>query len=353
MINDRNKNRFFSPVEAELIRDYQKSIGRGIDNFTDEDVANVASLVEWRESLFSLRKRLGQERRKQRDKVGDEPYLNFCDKAKTQKKDSETGLTPLIDITSVHDIPIHLIRVDEKYQREVDEPRVKKIAANFDPRLCGTLTVARRADGTLWVVDGQHRLKAAIVIGLTHITCQVFNSSGSAVEAALFYRIQKERKAVGSVGNHKSLVEAGDPDAVAIQEVLNRYGFCISTTGSRSIKAAVAVKGVYKQGVLDQTMSIISELSRNCTAHEWSSFYSVSSFIGALGCILANPGCKDISRKRLIEVLSKLSAADYLKLSNTNAGAGGNRAPFIARAMIEQLYNKRLSEENKLTFVTR
>jgi len=52
------------------------------------------------------------------------------------------------------------IQIDrENYQRSLGKS-YKRIAANFDELLFHTPVVSRRADGTLWVVDGQHRIYA-------------------------------------------------------------------------------------------------------------------------------------------------------------------------------------------------
>ena len=61
--------------------------------------------------------------------------------------------------------PIADLQIDESYQRSIDtgpsQSLVKRIARDWDWGLCQPLNVAKREDGSLWVIDGQHRLAAA------------------------------------------------------------------------------------------------------------------------------------------------------------------------------------------------
>lgn len=69
------------------------------------------------------------------------------------------------------------LNLDDQYQRErVSEEAVVKIARNFDWALFGVLKVARRTDGTLWVFDGGHRLRACFYRSdIKTIPCIVFS----------------------------------------------------------------------------------------------------------------------------------------------------------------------------------
>lgn len=51
------------------------------------------------------------------------------------------------------------IVIDEDYQRELDQNRVKRIVANFNPDLVNPIKVSYR-NGKYYVFDGQHTLAA-------------------------------------------------------------------------------------------------------------------------------------------------------------------------------------------------
>lgn len=52
--------------------------------------------------------------------------------------------------------------IDPRVQGVRRESRVQDMAINWDPRAAGTISISQRADGTLYVVDGQHRTAGAL-----------------------------------------------------------------------------------------------------------------------------------------------------------------------------------------------
>ena len=72
---------------------------------------------------------------------------------------------------------IEQLQIDEGYQRGIEEggsqSLIRRIAQGWDWRLCQVLVVARREEGGLFVVDGQHRLAAARMRGGIASRCAV------------------------------------------------------------------------------------------------------------------------------------------------------------------------------------
>lgn len=50
----------------------------------------------------------------------------------------------------------------------------------------GPLTVAEREDGTLWLIDGHHRVLAMMKMGIKMALAQVFKSEGKSHEKEVF-----------------------------------------------------------------------------------------------------------------------------------------------------------------------
>jgi hypothetical protein len=74
--------------------------------------------------------------------------------------------------------------IDESYQRSLEaansQTLIRRIAMHWDWGLCQPLFVARRADGSLYVVDGQHRLEAAKLRGdIWQLPCVVTSFESS------------------------------------------------------------------------------------------------------------------------------------------------------------------------------
>jgi hypothetical protein len=83
------------------------------------------------------------------------------------------GMPPSIENRSPDEL-----NIDDAYQRSIDtgpsRSLIQKIAKGWDWRMCLPLVVSKREDGSLWVLDGQHRLAAAKVRGdIPYLPCCV------------------------------------------------------------------------------------------------------------------------------------------------------------------------------------
>jgi hypothetical protein len=87
------------------------------------------------------------------------------------------------------------IRVPE-YQREVDWPRVKRGAAEFDWFLFGVLYISYRpSEAGYYVVDGRHRLEMSRLLPeVDLLPSMLFEFNGPQHEAEVFVKLQRYRK---------------------------------------------------------------------------------------------------------------------------------------------------------------
>jgi hypothetical protein len=122
--------------------------------------------------------------------------------------------------------------VDESYQRSIEnkssEGLIRRIAQFWDWSLCQPLVVSQR-EGGLYVVDGQHRLAAAIMRGdISDLPC-VINAYGTAAEeAASFVAINKQRRGLNAVDVFRASLSAGDTDAKAVADLISDAGLSIA-----------------------------------------------------------------------------------------------------------------------------
>ena len=118
-----------------------------------------------------------------------------------------------------------LLRVDSRYQRELTISRVVSLASEWSWVSCGSLTVAKRGDESLWVVDGQHRLLAAQRRSdISVLPCVVFEVSEVEDEAINYERANTLR---GSMKGHemfKARLFSRDPIALAVNELVAASG---------------------------------------------------------------------------------------------------------------------------------
>jgi len=98
-------------------------------------------------------------------------------------------------------IPVGDLKIDHSYQRQqVGDGTVIKIARDFSWSMFGVLIAMERANGNLYVVDGQQRLAASIRRGdIDKVPCYVFKSDGKDHEARAFLGLNTSRTKVSAV----------------------------------------------------------------------------------------------------------------------------------------------------------
>lgn len=116
--------------------------------------------------------------------------------------------------------------VDDTYQRTLNDTKRKQIASAFNWAAFGVLIVARRRDGSLFVIDGQHRLAAALSRSdITDVPCVIFDTEDDvAGEARDFIDTNTSRKPVNSVEKFKALLVTEDHAALVCQRLATEAG---------------------------------------------------------------------------------------------------------------------------------
>lgn len=142
------------------------------------------------------------------------------------------------------------LNVDRSYQRQPREDLVGRIARNYDLVLAGYITVNRRADGSLWIVDGQQRWMGARKAGEREMFAMVVDGLTPEEEAAYYTALNRGRRALTSIEIFRSAFRCHDPSAVEIVEVVYDLGGSIAgISGSReTIQAVSALESVHGRG---------------------------------------------------------------------------------------------------------
>jgi hypothetical protein len=209
-------------------------------------------------------------------------------------------------------LPLKHLFVDESYQRPPTS-FVKRIVNNFNPALVNCLCVSERSKTRHAIIDGQTRWIAMGELGHTDVPCLVFHRLSQAEEAKLFGLFQTERRGVTSASLFKSKVVAGDPVAVAIDEVITNLGWEIPEVKSSApnvLQAPAALMYVYhgcatglkakrehNPQLLAQTLEVIEQAwpKRPATAKG-------ASMIRGLGFFLWRAQQSDKRREREIDL---------------------------------------------------
>lgn len=129
-------------------------------------------------------------------------------------------------------IPVDRLQVDPGYQRATDGDKSRRLIFSmvkcWDWSLCQPLVVARRTDGGLFVVDGQHRWEGARSrADIPHLPCVILSTVDHAAEAATFVALNTQRQRLSQTDLFHGMLAAGDEAAKQTAQVIAETGWKI------------------------------------------------------------------------------------------------------------------------------
>lgn len=136
------------------------------------------------------------------------------------------------------------------YARPLSTERLKHLRSNFDPLAVGPLVISRRADNTLWVVDGNHRRVVAFEHGILTLPAMVHSGLERWQEADLYTKLGTVLGQTPWTRFRAKLV-AGDEAALDIVKIAERFGLEISGAYGKApgrIQAVARVEWIYARG---------------------------------------------------------------------------------------------------------
>lgn len=164
-----------------------------------------------------------------------------------------------------------LLRVDEQYQREATESKVKEIARAWSWLACGAVMVAER-EGLYFVYDGQHRVLAALRRSdIENLPCVVFRTAGTKEEAEAFLRANKNRKSLNGLAKFRAATAAGHPAALLVQQLISGVGRTPSEVSSGTTVRCLALMMLHAErqpDVLKRVWPLIAEVCAGNPTHE-------------------------------------------------------------------------------------
>jgi hypothetical protein len=236
-------------------------------------------------------------------------------------------------------VPIELMQVSPLAQRDLNQARVDRLAADFDLEQLGTPTVNFR-DGHWFVIDGQHRVSALVQIGYgdQQIQCWAYRGLTDTEEAEKFLKLN-DILTVNAFAKFKVSVQAGREEECAIDNVVRSAGLRISQDRSQgAISAVNTLLRVYRRGGpenLARTLCVIRDAYGDAGLE--------ASVIDGIGLLCHRYG-SDLTDERAVAVLSKafggvhglLNKAEFLRKQT-----GNPKAHAVAAAAVELINSGR------------
>ena len=152
------------------------------------------------------------------------------------------------------------LHIDPNVQRKVAPAHLRRIAENLDLDGIGVIVVNRRDDGTLSIMDGQHRVLALREndMGEWPVKCDVYHGLTVPEENARFRVLNKTVKP-GAWEDFRAGVHSGDMECLSVVAAAKRAGWTVADQNRDGhITAVAALMSLHDRGCLDDTLSVIT-----------------------------------------------------------------------------------------------
>lgn len=234
--------------------------------------------------------------------------------------------------------------IDPSYQRQLSGDHVQRLDAAWRWELCDPILLARRDDGSLWIVKGQHRVARLKLAGESWVFATVIDSTGVRDEAEWFYVDATGMRLLNRMDKYRANTVRQDPDTVAMNATLARFGYRVdpASSGHDVVRAIGAVERVWSWGGEPLLTDVLGHISG-----VWGTFDGNrdGDTIAGLGLFLkAYRESTELDRTRLRQVMADNGPRAVMAQGVNNAKtyglavAGSNKAVLFANGMRE-LYN--------------
>lgn len=232
-------------------------------------------------------------------------------------------------------IPVELIEidrltVDHSYQRDLDQKFVEKIGTSWDWRLAGVIHVNQR-NGSLKVVDGQHRVAGAVIAGVRALPCLMM-SDKQAEEPRVFIKLQTDRRPAKAYDRHKAMLSIFDEKAVAIETALAAAGVSSGKTSNRTTTGSVrSVYTIYRIG----GAGLVTDVFQVCRRAWPFTNLPEHTFLVGLATFIATDFGRSLDLERLTRNLANTTARGVVA-----AAADAMRAQNAVARELVKIYNR-------------
>lgn len=232
--------------------------------------------------------------------------------------------------------------IDHRYQRPIVESMVRKMAANWDPDKAGVITVSKRGNGEVVVLDGQQRREARLRIdsGKTPLDAILYTGLTVKEEAARFLGLNDNAR-LNQYDLYRAKVAAGDSIALGAQAMIDDLGLAVRPGGGpTNVSAAGLLLRLYASNPTELRASL--QTLREAWPKDRGALQGWL-FKGLVEIFRSSDG--NLDRKRLTKVLAQETPTSILRMlpGTSSAPAQTHVVP-----VLRDLYNKRLAGDRKI-----
>jgi hypothetical protein len=257
----------------------------------------------------------------------------------------------LDELGSAEVVDIAAINVDEDYQRDLRHGFVNELATSYDIVKAGAILVNERKDGTLWCVDGQHRMAAALQAGEEAIFAHVTHGLTKKEEAEL--RLARNNRKSDSVfEKFRTRLVMGDQKAHSIVEVARQHGTQINSNVNthKGINAIVTAETLYDAGVGDGVwLGRVLRFLNETFEGELGGANVSANMLKSVAWFIDRHAAKGEARlKELRERVVRFGVDDIDRKARAHQAINGGAAWLNYYRTLVEIYNQGRSEKAKI-----
>ena len=217
-------------------------------------------------------------------------------------------------ITASARIPLSLLFLDERYQRNHKESGVKKLYKNWDVRKLAPILVAPHFDEFVFsLIDGNNRTSVMEMLDISSATATIMMQTPTddkerlKFECEIFADQDSESEKVKLVEKHNSNVIRGDKAATIIQKLVEEYNVAfVETKGNRDsaiLGSYAETYSIAKTENGDKILEFIFSIIQNAGWHDEANGYATYIFRALKSAWLAHSDERETIHEYLSEEL--------------------------------------------------
>lgn len=265
--------------------------------------------------------------------------------------------------SEIKEVLLAKVNADSSYQRQISDDLVDKIADDWDVIASELVLISNRGTrdpesdvaGGYFVVNGQHRCKAAVKLGHTKIWARVIDLRAVEDPAALEagFRLKTNvRMADRPLERFKAQLRAGDEESNAIVELLAHFDTEINLTPTidSGINCVSTIEQLYRvdEGSILQE---VLEMIRDSFGYVGGKNVSAATLKGFTWFIKQHS--EESDRSRLCDKIAQIGPAALDRRARAHQSTMGGALWMNVYRSVVELYNDKLHQSNRLEWKTR
>lgn len=236
--------------------------------------------------------------------------------------------------------------IDDEYQRAISAGsarNIRRIIREFDWNKFTPVVGVANEDGTISVIDGQHRATAAATIGFEEVPCYLLSCS-TAEAASAFAAINGNVTKVSPVDIWFAKLAAKDPEtieintamqAASVQIVRKKDGHGVGDT--QSVNVLVRAYDFYGRDVFITTLQCITETGSGNPG------LLIGAIINGVGRAIRTKSDLLMEPSKLFDLFDEIDLPKELMLAKAESARTSNPAQFI----LTRRFNAKMAEASK------